>query len=102
MTPLPQTTGVEVGVGVGTPTVSVGVTVVVGVSDGVPVAVFVAETGCVFVTVGVGPLAWQPSRAFATPLMSCAMSTWPCEFWNAGQALVGCNPSAMFTPGSSH
>ena len=38
------------------------------------------------------------SSALFTPLISSAMVTCPCEFWNAGQALGCALPSAMFTP----
>ena len=31
-------------------------------------------------------------------MMSCAISTFPCAFSNAGQAFTGTLPSAMFTP----
>jgi hypothetical protein len=67
-----------------------GVVVVLVLGVGVTV-----EGGGVAALVGVGP---HPFSALFTPLMSCAMSTWPCEFWNARQALANWPPSAMFTP----
>ena len=40
----------------------------------------------------------QPFSALPTALTSCAISTWPSEFWNARHALAGWLPSAMPTP----